>query len=168
MDTEHDGPEAVQSATEACLRLLAVRARSRHELKLYLARKHYSAPVQEQALEKLQGFGYVDDARFARDRAASLLQKGRLGPQAVLQRLEAHGLSPEQAREALSSATGSVDFDSLSAARQVLERRGMLGRRLDPKEHSRAGRLLLSRGFSEEVVQRLLGEPSLDPPGLDD
>ncbi|WP_224243385.1 regulatory protein RecX [Hyalangium gracile] len=168
MDTEQDGPEAVQRATEACLRLLAVRARSRHELRLYLTRKKFSIPVQDQVLEKLQGFGYVDDARFARERAASLLQKGRLGPQAVLHRLEAHGLGAEEAREALAAATGAVDFDSLAAARQVLERRGMLGRRLDAKEHARAGRLLLSRGFSEEVVQRLLGEPSLDPPGLDD
>ncbi|WP_224373085.1 regulatory protein RecX [Hyalangium versicolor] len=168
MDTEHDGPEAVRRATDACLKLLAVRARSRHELRLYLTRKQFSASVQEQVLEKLQGLGYVDDVRFARDRAASLLQKGRLGPQAVLQRLEVHGLRPEEAREALAAATGSVDFDSLAAARQLLERRGLLGRRLEPQEHAKAGRLLLSRGFSEEVVQQLLGEPSLDPSGLDD
>jgi regulatory protein len=168
MDTEQEGPEAVRRATDVCLRLLAIRARSRHELRLALKRKGYSASVQEQVLEKLQGFGYVDDARFARDRAASLLQKGRLGPQAVLQRLEAHGLNTEEAREALSAASGKVEFDPLAAARQVLERRGYLGRKLGPKDQARAGRLLHGRGFSADVIQRLLGEPSLDPSGLDD
>jgi regulatory protein len=168
MSTEQEGPEAVRRATEVCLRLLAMRARSRHELKLALGRKGFAEPVQEEVLEKLQGYGYLDDARFARDRAASLLQKGRLGPQAVLQRLEAHGLASEVAHEALASATGSVEFDALAAARKVLEGRGLLGRPLAPKERARAGRLLHSRGFSEDVIHRLLGEPSLDPSGLDD
>jgi regulatory protein len=168
MSTEQEGPEAVRRATEACLRLLAMRARSRHELQLAMGRKGFSEQVQEEVLQKLQGFGYLDDARFARERAASLLQKGRLGPQAVLQRLEAHGLAGEVAREALASATGSVEFDALAAARKVLEGRGLLGRPLSAKERARAGRLLHSRGFSEDVIHRLLGEPSLDPPGLDD
>jgi len=168
MSTEQEGPEAVRRATEACLRLLALRARSRRELELALGRKGFSAQVQEEVLEKLQGYGYLDDARFARERAASLLQKGRLGPQAVLQRLEAHGLAGEVAREALATAAGSVEFDPLAAARKVLEGRGLLGRPLLPKERARAGRLLHSRGFSEDVIHRLLGEPSLDPSGLDD
>jgi regulatory protein len=86
----------------------------------------------------------------------------------VLQRLEAHGLGGKEAREALTAASGAVEFDALATARQVLERRGLLGRPLEPKERARAGRLLHSRGFSEDVIHRLLGEPSLDPSALDD
>lgn len=168
MSTEQEGPEAVRRATEACLRLLTVRARSRHELRLALERKGFSAQVQDEVLLKLKEYGYVDDERFAQERAASLLRRGRLGPQAVLQRLEAHGLGTEAAREALSVAKGAVEFDPLASARKVLEGRGLLGRPLAPKERARAGRLLYSRGFSEDIIQRLLGEPSLDPSGLDD
>ncbi len=168
MTTEEQGPEAVRQATEACLRLLAVRARSQHELKLALRRKGFSSEVQEQVLEKLRGYGYIDDARFARERAAGLLRRGKLGPRAVLQRLRAHGLGGEVAKEALAAASGAVEFDALSAARQVLERRRLLGRPLEPRERARAGRLLYGRGFSEEVIQRLLGDPSLDPSGRDD
>ncbi|MDC0714466.1 regulatory protein RecX [Stigmatella sp. ncwal1] len=168
MTTEADGPEEVQRATDACLRLLAMRARSQQELRLALQRKGFSEAIQEQALEKLKGYGYLDDKRFAQDRAASLLSRGRLGPQAVLQRLQAHGLEAEVAREAVSSAAGAVAFDALAAARHVLERRGLLGRPLEPKEQARAGRLLHSRGFSADVIRQLLGDPSLDPSGLDD
>ena len=168
MTTEQEGAEHVRKATEACLRLLAVRARSQHELRLSLERKGFSAAVRDQVLERLQGLGYVDDARFAQERAASLLRRGRLGPSGVLQRLQAHGLEGEVAREALSTASGAVDFEPLAAARRVLERRGLLGRPLEPKEQARAGRLLHGRGFSEDVIQRVLGEPALDPSGLDD
>jgi regulatory protein len=163
MVPEAEGPEAVKRATEACLKLLAVRARSQHELRQALARKGYSERVCDEVLEHLKGYGYVDDARFARDRAASLLSKGRLGPSGVLQRLEAHGLAEGAAREALSEASGAVEFDALATARQALEKKGLLGRPLNPKERARAGRFLHGRGFSEDVIHRLLGEASLDP-----
>jgi regulatory protein len=168
MDSEQAPPEEVERATNVCLRLLAVRARSRHELLTALERKGFSEPVRTAALEKVQGFGYLDDERFARERAAVLLQRGRYGPGAVQQRLQAHGLSREAASAAVSSASGTVEFDAEAAARQVLERRGLLGRKLEPKEHARAGRLLASRGFSEDVIQRVLGDATLEPSGLDD
>lgn len=164
-DGPDEGPEAVQRATDACVKLLAARARSRHELLAALARKGYSESVAEAALARVAGLGYVDDARFAQERAAALLRKGRLGPRAVLQRLEAHGLPEETARRALDQASGAEAFDALAAARGVLEGRGLLGRPLDAKERARAGRLLDSRGFSEDVIHQLLGEPSLDPSG---
>ncbi|RKH37691.1 regulatory protein RecX [Corallococcus sicarius] len=168
MVEEPEGPEAVQRATDACLRLLAVRARSRHELTLALERKGYASPVREAVMARLEQWGYLDDAKFARERAASLLGKGKLGPRAVLQRLQAHGLEGAVARQALASAKDAVGFDALAAARQVLERRRLAGRPLDAKEQARAGRLLLSRGFAPDVVTQLVGEPSLDPSGQDE
>ena len=168
MGSEDSPVDDVQRATDTCLKLLALRARSRHELLTALARKGFSAPVCEQALQKVAGWGYLDDERFARDRAAVLLQRGRYGPRAVLQRLEAHGLSRQAAREAVDSARQTVEFDAEATARQVLERRGLLGRPLTPKERARAGRLLASRGFSEDLLQKLLGDTALEPSGPDD
>jgi regulatory protein len=168
MDSEEVTAEEVRRATDACLRLLAVRARSRHELLMALERKGFSEPVRKTALEQVEGWGYLDDERFARERAEVLLQRGRYGPQAVLQRLEAHGLSREAASAAVATASGAVEFDAEAAARQVLERRGLLGRKLEPKEQARAGRLLVSRGFSEDVIRRILGDAVLEPSGPDD
>jgi regulatory protein len=172
MHPEDEGPDtgadAVRRATDACLKLLSMRARSRHELEQALTRKGFAEAVREQALARVQGWGYLDDARFAEARAASLLRKGRLGPRAVLQRLEAHGVGDAVAREAVTRASGEEGFDALAAARAVLEGRGLLGRPLAAKERARAARLLDSRGFSEDVIHRLLGEPSLDPSGPDE
>jgi regulatory protein len=168
MVDEPEGPDALQRATDACLRLLRARGRSRHELALALERKGYPEGVRDAVLARLAGWGYLDDAKFARDRAASLLGKGKLGPRAVLQRLQAHGLEGSEARRALAEAKDAVGFDALETARQVLERRGLAGRTLDAKEQARAGRLLLSRGFAPDVVSRLVGEASLDPSGQDE
>jgi regulatory protein len=168
MDSEDATPEEVRRATDVCLRLLAVRGRSRHELLTALERKGFSEPVRNTALEQVRSWGYLDDARFARERAAVLLQRGKYGPRAVQQRLEAHGLSREESRAAVAAASGTVEFDAEASARQVLERRGLAGRTLEPKEQARAGRLLVSRGFSEDVIQRVLGDATLEPSGPDD
>lgn len=165
---EDVGPDTLRRATDACLKLLSVRSRSRQELDAALARKGFTEKVREEALSRVTGWGYLDDTRFAQERAAALLRKGRLGPRAVLQKLEAHGLPEETARQALAQASGAEAFDALAAARAVLEGRGLLGRPLDAKERGRAARLLDSRGFSEDVIHRLLGEPSLDPSGPDE
>ncbi|QSQ17335.1 regulatory protein RecX [Myxococcus landrumensis] len=167
MLSEDEGPEAVQRATDAGLKLLAARARTRHELLQALEKKGFVPTVREQALARLEGWGYLDDARFGQARAAALLRGGK-GPGAVLQRLEAHGLSEDEARDALESASGSVEFDALAAARGVLEKRGLSARPLDGKSWARAARLLSGRGFSEDVIHQLLGEASLDPSGPDE
>ena len=161
------GPEALQAAVDVCLRLLRLRARSSQELQLALARKGYSAHTQGEALERLRGWGYLDDARFARERAAALLERGRLGPRAVLQRLEAHGVALEEARSALGQAREAVGFEPLEAARQVLQKRRLLEPE-GPKARARAARLLHGRGFSEDVIAALLGQGALDPSGAED
>jgi regulatory protein len=163
MDSEDTPDEDVARATEQCLKWLAQRARSRHELLAALERKGYAEPVRERALARVEGFGYLDDARFARDRATALLGKGRQGPRAVEERLAAHGLSPELARAAVDAARDELGFDAETTARRVLEQRGLAGRELSPKERGRAGRLLFSRGFSEELIQRLVGDATLEP-----
>jgi len=164
---EDEGLEAVQRATDAALKLLGARARTRHELDAALEKKGFGAAARAAALEKLVGWGYLDDARFAQRRAAALLRDGK-GPGAVLQRLSAHGLSDDEAREALADASAEVDFDAPAAARAVLQKRGLAGRPLDGKAWARAARLLSGRGFSPDVVQRVLGEAPLDPSGRDE
>jgi len=155
-------------AMQLALRLLSLRARSRRELKLALDRRGFAEPQQEAVLARLGELGYVDDVRFARDRASALLRGGRLGPRAVLQRLFAHGLSEEQARQALSHAEREVGMDPLEAARSVLKRRGFVAQPLEPKQRAKAARLLRARGFADATIEELLGsEAELDLPPRD-
>src|SRR5260370_4663925 len=95
-------------ALQVALRLLAVRGRSRRELQLALTRKGFSAREQELAFAGLERFGYLDDARFARQRALILLERRGLGRKAVLARLRAHRLPEGHARRAVASAGARV------------------------------------------------------------
>ncbi len=168
MTSRSNASDPVQAATQVALRLLSLRARSRRELKLALGRKGFAEAQQEAVLARLGELGYVDDVRFARDRASALLRSGRLGPRAVLQRLSAHGLSEEQARQALTHAEREVGVDPLESARSLLKRRGLLGPPLEPKQRARAARLLRARGFADATVEELLGsEAELDLPPRD-
>ncbi|MCP3103832.1 recombination regulator RecX [Myxococcus sp. K15C18031901] len=164
---EDEGPEAVQRATDVGVKLLGARARTRHELDAALEKKGFAPAVRDAALARLEGWGYLDDARFGRARAEVLLRDGK-GPGAVLQRLAAHGLSDDAAREALQDASTQVDFDAPAAARAVLRKRGLAARPSDGKAWAKAARLLSGRGFSPDVVHQVLGEPPLDPSGRDE
>jgi regulatory protein len=154
--------ELSQAALDAALKLLAIRSRSRHELRMALARKGFAEAQQDAVLEKLASLGYVDDARFARDRAAALLRNGRLGPRAVMQRLRGHGLAEEEARTALADAEAALGTNASETARLVLAKKGYAGRPLSASEKGKAARLLQARGFSESTIEQLLGESSLD------
>ena len=83
------------------------------------------------------------------------------------QRLTRHGLSEDQAKRALAFASAELSFDPLAAARALLVKRGLDGA-LSPRERARAARLLNSRGFADDVVARLLGDPALETPAGDD
>lgn len=158
MSDDGSQKDASAQAMEAALRLLRHRGRSRHELRAALSRKGFHESVQAEVLQRLSELGYLDDAKFARHRAATLLREGKLGSAAVLERLAAHGLDEREAKAALSEAQEELGFDPLVAARALLERRGLWGRPLSDKERARAARMLAQRGFSQGVVEQLLGE----------
>jgi len=155
-DEDNPPPQAAEQALSHALKLLRHRDRSRHELALALSRKGFSDDVAQSTLSRLMQLGYLDDLRFARARAASLLSAGRLGEASVRARLLAHGLSDSEVDSALKDAMSEVGFDALAAGRALLLRRRWWGRTLDAREQARAARFLSSRGFSEDVVERLL------------
>jgi regulatory protein len=158
--TSSDDP--VDRAVKSALRLLKARSRTRQEIDAALERKDFPADARASALEKLTGWGYLDDVRFARERARTLLSGGgRLGPDAARRRLEAHGLSAALAREAISQAQTELGVNPLEAARSVLAKR-RYAPPFDRKTRAKAARLLSSRGFDEGVIETLLGDPSLD------
>jgi regulatory protein len=149
------------SAYALALRWLAVRDRAEGELRLKLRRAGVDPAAIDTAIERVRGLGYLDDARFARGRAESLIRSGRLGPRAVSQRLIAAGVSRDTVRLAVDGAMQSQDEAAL--ARDAVRKRhpAALGSD-DPKLRARAARFLLGRGFSPAVVGKVLA-CSVDP-----
>lgn len=143
-------------AYAVALSFLSRKGRSRRELQSLLERRGFPPEAIAQALARCAELGYLDDSRYALHRAQSLLRGGKLGPESVKARLLAQGIAPEDAHRALEQASRELSFDPLDAARKLLVRRGLSGE-LDEGRRAKAARLLSSRGFSAEVVERLLG-----------
>lgn len=108
-----------------------------------LERAGYRSREREAALGTLVRAGLVDDARFARTRAATLAERGR-GDAAIAWELERQGVAPEL-----------VDA-AVRALPPERERAAALARRRGPG--AATARLLASRGFSDEAVEAACAE----------
>lgn len=131
------------------LRLLARREYSRAELERKLA-AHADEPGElAQALDELSALGFINEERVA----ASLLHRRapRLGAARVLQEMKAKGLGAA----ALADAAAQLRETELERARAVWQKKfGAPAASL--AERARQARFLASRGFSGDVVRRVL------------
>jgi regulatory protein len=136
------------SAFDAAVRLLKGRAKSRARLEqALLARGHAEREVAE-ALGRVTALGYLNDARYAEARARSAIAQGRSLAD-VQRRLEADGISTQEAAAAARAAAAEAGHDELAAARALVKKRRLAG----PK----AARFLAGRGFSADVIERVAG-----------
>lgn len=147
--------ETPQSRARArALRLLAARPRTEAQIRERLERAGLGAEVDE-VVAWLRDLRYLDDAAYARDRAASLVGAGRQGPRLAERRLIAAGIGRDAARAAVREAFGG---DEVERCRALAERR-MRGapQSLDDRARARLSRWLLGRGFSGQAISAVLG-----------
>jgi regulatory protein len=132
-----------RNALENSVRALARRDHSAASLRAKLDRAGISDDAQADALETLARAGYIDDARFARARAAQLAGRG-YGDEWIRMDLEAQGVAAEAAEPALAE----LDPEAERARREWVRLGGGL----------RAARTLARRGFSEEIIETLVAK----------
>ena len=112
-----DGPcaAAVQltsdQAHDACLRLLAVRARSRGELARRLQARGCDSGVAEDVLDRLAGVGLVDDAAFARSWVRQRHEHSGRGRRALGRELRDKGVDDETAAQALQQIDDEAETE---------------------------------------------------------
>ncbi|MBR2979042.1 MAG: regulatory protein RecX [Myxococcaceae bacterium] len=156
-----------QSCLDRALKILSLRDHAKAELRRKLVTAGHNAGEIDAAIERLSSLGYLDDARFASQRAKSLDRAGKLGRRAIANRLRQAGLGDDLVRRAMAELDAAHDDQNtrgdLDKARALLERRfASLPKDSDAKTRARAARFLASRGFSSEVIGRLIRFDSRD------
>lgn len=134
------------------LRLLAGREYSRQELERKLAAGAPEPGELERALDELQAKGFLDEQRVV----DSLVHRrgARLGAGRIRQELQAKGIDAEK----VAVAVASLNATEFERARDVWRRKfGELP--VDAAQRAKQGRFLAARGFSGEVVRRVLNAP---------
>ncbi len=123
------------------VRSLAVRMQSRAEIVKKLEARDVPAAVAEEAIERVTGYGYLDDAALAGQLARGMRSRG-YGRRRAEQKLRARGLAGAVADEALDGAY--AEEDEIALARSALGRRSIA----DDAARRRAIAFLARRGFS--------------------
>lgn len=143
--------------------MLAARPRTEAEIRARLARDGLAEEASG-VVEWLGRLGYLDDAAYARARAASLLRGGRTGPRLAERRLVAAGVAPALARQAVAEGMdaegvgGARPLDEAARCRALAERRARKPiASLDDRERGRLARFLAGRGYSPAAVASALG-----------
>ena len=138
-------------ALDKAMDLLALRDHAAGELYAKLCRR-FDPHTAAAAVARVGELGLLNDAGFARRRAAELLHK-RKSRREILQDLAAKGIDRETAADALAAlmpADGEEDPD-LASARALVERQ--YARKLAEGKTQQVMAALARRGFSHAVIR---------------
>ena len=142
-----------RKALDKAMDLLSLRDHAAGELYQKLCRK-FDGPSAAYAVAKAQELGLLDDATFARRRAAELLRK-RKSRRAILDDLAAKGVDRDTAAEAVEALYADEEQDpELTAAAQLVQRH--YAAKLAAGRRDQVAAALARRGFSHDVIRQAL------------
>jgi regulatory protein len=162
MKTPHSAlrtPPSALTPLDYAYRLLARRSYGEKELAEKLSATGFTAHAVTRVVAQLKTQGYLDDTRLVADQVERLRARG-IGPERIKAELIEKGL-PE------ATVEGAVETDSqeqdLESARRLLSSRFSADALQHRQTRARAFRLLLRRGYAQEVAESLLGSEPDDP-----
>ncbi|MBA3337319.1 MAG: regulatory protein RecX [Chloroflexia bacterium] len=146
--------DTFSKATDAAIRLLAVRPRSERELRDRLRRKEYTPDAIAAALEKVRGWGYLDDIEFARFWVAQREAHRPRGQRLLRYELAQKGVDGD----VIIATIAEAEIDETAAALALARARLHTYRGLDPVVvRRRLGAFLARRGYGYDVIGPTLG-----------
>ncbi len=141
----------VAEAKRAAVKLLAARARPRKYLEQRLRKRGLPDAAIQSALDALEGAGYVDDEKYARDRIEGILRKGKQWGRALTSKLIADGIGSELAETAVAERL--ADEDQREWACEVARERIEKMKTSEPESTRRKlSSYLMRRGFTHGAV----------------
>ena len=144
--------EENRKALDSVFRLLAVRNRSRKELTTRLKLKKLSKSSIDAALGRIKEIGYLDDAKYARERINYLRRSGK-GPAYIRMDLRKAGIDEETISELLT-ATPESRAEEVEQIKNIALSRLKRMSKTDPLTASRKlTGFLARRGFDIETIK---------------
>jgi regulatory protein len=146
-------PDNVVELRARALRLLARREHTRTELERKLAPHAESSEAVQGLVSKLKEKNQLSEERFAEERARVLSRK--YGAARIRQDLKAKGVSEQLIARFSSSG------NEMQKAKEILERKYRVPA-ATREEKAKRMRFLQSRGFSSEIIFKLLSARGTD------
>ncbi|QHN19847.1 RecX family transcriptional regulator [Gordonia amarae] len=143
------------------LRLLGVRARSRHEVRERLLRRGFEDDVVDDVMTRLDRAGLLDDSDFAAEWVRSRHAHSGRGRIALKQELRTKGIDAEVIDEALADIDPGAERANAAqmAAKKLATMRVDLTDRAErDKAYRRLAGMLSRRGYDQSTVIEVVGE----------
>lgn len=151
------GRQEAQAAFDRALKRLAPRARSRSEIENYLQGRGFGPEAVRSAVEKLEGYGYLNDGEFASMLVRDRMNLKSAGRRAVASELKRLGIGEAEAGEAL--AQYGAENERQAALRQAeKDMKRTAGEGDARKRRAKVYAGLARRGFSADIINAVINE----------
>lgn len=138
--------EKVQ-ATERAMNHLSATMKTCRQMRDFLNSKGYTQAVADYVIDKLEGYGYIDDYAYCRAYVNSVSGKGKTAIRAAL-------IKRGALREAIDAALDEVEEDEDEVL--AVAQKYMRGKSPTRENLNKALRHLISRGFDYDVAKSAL------------
>jgi regulatory protein len=136
------------TALDKAMKHLSASMKTQKEITDFLKRKGYVESVVDYVIEKLQSYGFVDDAEYARQYVQNA-EKNK-GKKLVSLELQRKGVAADQAEKAVGGMQGESE-----AAWRVLSKY-MRGKEISRETLYKALRYLIGKGFDYDTAKEVL------------
>lgn len=153
-----DVERARKKTFDRAVNLLTYKPRSIMELRTRLMEKEWTnSAIVEEVIKKLESYGYLDDAQFARDFASSRLRQKPIGKRVLKQKLAQKKLDKETVEEAVEKAFAETSEEEI-IDRAIEKRLRIKGKPTERADVKRFYDFLLRQGFSYDLVRDKMRE----------
>lgn len=141
------------AALDKALCFISASRKTEKDVRAYLQKKGYLSAVSDHVVEKMKGYGYIDDGEYAKEYAQSAAKKK--GKRLVALELKRKGVCADEIERAVD------EMDGEDETARILAEKYMRGKTVDKATVQKAYRHLLSKGFDFDVakaaVQKVCG-----------
>lgn len=137
-------------ALDKAMSFLSATRKTEKQVREHLSAKGYLGSVQDYAVEKLRGYGFLNDGEYAEAFVESMAKKK--GSRLMRMELRGKGISDEEIDVALETLDEQTEVETATGIAQKY----MRGKTFDPQTLQKAYRYLLGKGFSYEVAKNAL------------
>jgi len=148
-----------RDAFDVACAYLALRERTGFEIKNYLKKKDFTAEETDEAIVKLQEFGYINDKDYAVRYIEYAMSKG-WGIGRIRQELRVRGVNADDIDDAVyeTEKTKAIDFSDQKERAWETALDSVKGKIIDDKTIAKVGRRLKTLGYGSSEVYYAVGK----------
>ena len=141
-----------ETALSRALHYLSWRSRTKAEVVLHLREKDYTEKEITEALQRLSEYGYVNDEEYIKRVTETIRLHPGKGKHTIKQRVRNKGIEDQLVSQFIENYDEKVDEEkAINLAKKLIERSSSLPWK---KIQEKISRQLMSKGFSQEVIQK--------------